>query len=126
MKRSPLLMAATVATLLATSSLWAAERRSQDPTEEEVAKINAAAPKTAKVQPVTPRKMLVLSYQSHDRGRFAGEKALEIMAGQTGAFELVFVRDTTAMAEIMVPEKLKEFDAICVNKWTFANSQTVL
>jgi len=103
---------------LVVSSTSLAERRKQDPTDKELAVMKAAVPKKATAKPIKPRKMLVLSYQSHDRGRFAGEKALEIMAEQTGAFKLVFVRDTKAMAEIMVPEKLKEFDAICVNNST--------
>ena len=97
--------------------LCIAQRRG-DPTPEEIAKIKAAAPKKATAKPAKPRKMLVLSYQSHDRGRFAGEKALEIMGKQTGAYELVIVGDKAAMAEMVVPEKLKEFDAVCVNNST--------
>lgn len=97
--------------------LCMAQRRG-DPTPEEIAKIKAAAPKKATAKPSKPRKMLVLSYQSHDRGRFAGEKALQIMAEQTGAYELVLVSDKAAMVEMVVPEKLKEFDAVCVNNST--------
>jgi len=96
----------------------AAKRRSADPTPEALTKIKTAAPKRATAKPAKKRKMLILSYQSHDQGRFAGEKALEIMARQTGAYEFVLVQDKAAMAEIMVPEKLKEFDAICVNNST--------
>jgi type 1 glutamine amidotransferase len=96
----------------------AAQRRPQDPSEKEMALIKAAVPKRATAKPAKPRKMLVLSYQSHERGRFAGEKALELMAKQTGAFELVFVRDKAALADAVVPEKLKAFDAVCVNNST--------
>ncbi len=98
--------------------LCKAQRRSADPTPQELVKIKAAVPKRATAKPAKPRKMLVLSYQSHDRGRFAGEKMLEVMAKQTGAFEVVFVRDKATMAEVMVPDNLKEFDAICLNNST--------
>lgn len=85
---------------------------------EEVEKIRAAVPKEARVKPGKPRKILVLSYQSHNSGRFAGEKALEIMAEQTGAFTLEFVRDKNKLAETVMPENLKQFDAVCVNNST--------
>jgi type 1 glutamine amidotransferase len=85
---------------------------------DQLAKIQAAAPKQARVQPKKPRKMLVLSYQSHNAGRFAGEAALEIMAKQTGAFELTFCRDKNKLAEVVVPENLAKYDAVCVNNST--------
>ena len=118
MKNIALSLIAALGLGLISASVSPAERRKQDPTDEEVAVMKAAAPKKATAKPIKPRKMLVLSYQSHDRGRFAGEKALEIFAEQTGAFKPTFVRNTKDMAEIMVPEKLKEFDAICVNNST--------
>ncbi|MDP6637566.1 MAG: DUF1080 domain-containing protein [Phycisphaerae bacterium] len=95
-----------------------AARKRRGPSDEQVAIMKAAMPKKATVKPKKPRKILVLSYQSHDQGRLAGEKALQLMAGQTKAFELTFIYDTKAMAEILVPEKLKEFDAVCVNNST--------
>ena len=64
-----------------------AGQRKGDPSAEALAKIRAAAPKQATVKPKKPRKMLVLSYQSHNAGRFAGEKALEIMRARK--FDLV-------------------------------------
>lgn len=99
-------------------TVYGAERRPQDPTPEELAKIQAAAPKQATAKPLKPRKMLVLSYQSHEGGRFAGEKALEIMAKQTGAYELEFVRTKEALVDRVVPEVLKKYDAVCVNNST--------
>jgi len=95
-----------------------AKGRPGDPSEKQMAQIKAAAPKEATVKPAKPRKMLVLSYQSHDSGRFAGEKALEIMGKQTGAYELEFVRSTKALVDAVVPENLKKFDAVCVNNST--------
>lgn len=56
-----------------------AERRPDDPTQEKLAKIKAAR---AAAKPAKAQKMPVLSYQSRERGRFAGEKTLEIMAKQ--------------------------------------------
>ncbi len=48
--------------LLFAATVYGAERRPQDPTPEELAKIAAAAPKRATAKPLKPRKMLVLSY----------------------------------------------------------------
>jgi type 1 glutamine amidotransferase len=107
-----------VAAVVVAAAMLAAAPRKGGPKQEELDKIKAAAPKSATAKPAKPRKMLVLSYQSHDAGRFAGEAALEIMAEQTGAYSLVFVRDRKTLAEMVVPEKLKEFDAVCVNNST--------
>jgi hypothetical protein len=85
---------------------------------EEAELIRAAVPKQATVKPTKVHKILVLSYQSHNAGRFAGEKALEIMAEQTGAFSVEFVRDTKALAEAVVPDVLNKYDAVCVNNST--------
>jgi len=86
--------------------------------EESARAIAAAIPRKARVQPAKKRKMLVLSYQSHDAGRFAGEKALEIMAERTGAFELTFLREPGMLPEAVMPEYLAQFDAVCVNNST--------
>lgn len=88
------------------------------PDEKTIARIAAVAPDKARFKPAKPRKMLVLSYQSHNAGRFAGEAALMAFAKKTGAFEPVFVREWPKVVEIMVPEKLKDFDAICLNNST--------
>lgn len=101
-----------------TAAVCCAQRRPQDPTPAELKRITAAAPKQATATPLKPRKMLVLSYQSHEEGRFAGEKALEIMARQTGAYELEFVSSKAEMVDAVVPEVLKKYDAVCVNNST--------
>ncbi len=108
----------TLTVLIFAATAYGAERRPQDPTPRELARITAAAPKRATAKPLKPRKMLVLSYQSHEEGRFAGEKALEIMARQTGAYQLTFVRSKEDLADVVVPEVLKDYDAVCVNNST--------
>lgn len=100
------------------ATMCVAQRRPQDPTPEELAKIKAAVPKKATAVPLKPRKMLVLSYQSHEDGRYAGEAALAAMSEQTGAFELKFVRSKEEMVDVVVPETLKQYDAVCVNNST--------
>ena len=117
MKRIAMLLAVALLAQTMTAGVSAAARRG-DPSPENLARIRAAAPKKATARPARPRKMLVLSYRSHDSGRFAGEKALEIMGEQTGAYTLVFARDAKAVSEVLVPEKLKQFDAVCLNNST--------
>ena len=63
MKHVALFLIAAIAVQAVGVSVCQARRRG-DPTPEELAKIKAAAPKTATVKPAKPRKMLVLSYQS--------------------------------------------------------------
>lgn len=81
-------------------------------------KIADAVPKKTRVKSSKRHKILVLSYQSHNAGRFAGEKAMELMAANTGAFELTFVYDPKKLPEVVVPEYLKQFDAVCLNNST--------
>jgi len=114
-KRCALLM---VVAVTVAGVVCAGERRPADPKPEEMEKIRAAVPKEATAKPKKPRKVLVLSYQSHNRGRFAGEQALELMAEQTKAFELEFVRDKAALADAVMPDNLAKFDAVCVNNST--------
>jgi len=86
--------------------------------EERATKIKAAIPDQATAKPAKPGKILVLSYQSHDAGRFAGDLALETMAAKTSAFELTFVHDPKKLPEVVMPEYLEQFDAVCVNNST--------
>jgi len=117
MKRTALVTIAVIAAQAMTVGVCSAARRG-DPSPQNLAKIKAAVPTKAAARPAKPRKMLVLSYRSHDAGRFAGEKALEIMGEQTGAYTVVFARDAKAVSEMLVPEKLKAFDAVCLNNST--------
>jgi type 1 glutamine amidotransferase len=93
-------------------------QRKGDPSAAALAKIRAAAPKQATAKPKRTRKMLVLSYQSHEEGRFAGEKALEIMARQTGAYTMEIVSNKADLVAAMMPANLKKYDAVCVNNST--------
>ncbi|MFQ6130652.1 MAG: ThuA domain-containing protein [Armatimonadota bacterium] len=115
-------VALLVGTLIACGTGKRAE--AADEVDEATAqKIAEAVPQQATVKPAKPRKLLVLSYQSHNAGRFAGDKALEIMAERTGAFELTFVRDRDKLPEVVVPEYLSQFDAVCVNNSTGGQGQ---
>ncbi len=88
------------------------------PKEKDAAKIVAAVPDKARVKPAKPRKMLVLSYRSHNAGRMAGELALQTMAEKTGAFALDFVTEEDELPKAMMPENLKRYDAVCLNNST--------
>jgi type 1 glutamine amidotransferase len=125
MKRIALSLIAAVAfSAVITNIAQAADRKPGVKKADQAAKIKAACPKKARAKPAKPRKMLVLSYQSHDGGRFAGEEALKAMA-ETGAFELEFALSHDAMSKVLIPEKLKAFDAICLNNSTGGNGKSV-
>ena len=117
MKRLAMFLIVAIAVQAVAAGISRAQRRG-DPSPQNLAKIKAAAPKKATAKPAKPRKMLVLSYRSHDPARFAAEKAMEIMGEQTGAYTVVFALDAKAVSEALVPEKLKEFDAVCLNNST--------
>jgi type 1 glutamine amidotransferase len=86
--------------------------------QNEVDAIRAAVPDQATVTPGKQHRILVLSYQSHGPGRMAGEKALGIMSEKTGAFTADFVRDKDKLPEVVMPDNLKQYDAVCVNNST--------
>jgi type 1 glutamine amidotransferase len=115
-------MYANVASILALFMLGQLSCRAQNAkprvNEATAQKIAAAVPNKARVKPSKLHKILVLSYQSHNAGRFAGEKALELMAKNTGAFELTFVYDPKKLPEVVVPEYMSQFDAVCINNST--------
>jgi len=96
--------------ILTGSSAFAAKG---DPTDEEVARITAAAAKVTAVKPAKPRKVLVFSIAwgyKHSSIPY-GKKAFEILAKKTGAFEAV-ISDDISMFE---PQNLKQFDAVVFN-----------
>jgi type 1 glutamine amidotransferase len=87
---------------------------------EEIQKIEQAMPAKAAVVPAKPRKILVFW---KCEGFFhtsipVVNKALEIMGKKTGAFEVALCTDDYA---VFTPEKLKEFDAVCLNNTTTLN-----
>jgi len=92
-------------------NLWAAEQK--EPTTEEVGKMEAAAPKEARVKPEKKRKLLVYSVSWeywHDSIPY-GKKVVQILGEKTGAFETI-VSDDPRMFEA---ETLKQFDAVLFN-----------
>ncbi len=83
------------------------------PSADEIRKITAAAPDRPTVEPSRPRRLLVFSRSwgyKHSAIPY-GKKAIEIMAGTTGAFEAT-ISDDDSMFE---PQNLKRFDAVVFN-----------
>jgi hypothetical protein len=84
--------------------------------EEEIQKIEQAAPDKALVQPAQPRKLLVFSLclgYPHSSIPYV-EKALEVIGQKTGAFE---VTNSTDM-NVFRPETLNQFDGVLFNNTT--------
>jgi type 1 glutamine amidotransferase len=81
--------------------------------KEEAAKIKAAIPSKARIEPKKPRKLLVFSLcRAYEHSSIPyGKKVLEIMGKKTGAFETVFSDDISVFG----PESLKRFDAVFLN-----------
>jgi uncharacterized protein len=81
------------------------------PTEDEVKRMEAAAPAEPQVQPAQPRKVLVWGHPyTHEPVPFAS-KALEVLGRKSGAYEAVVSDDPT----MLLPEKLGQFDALVMN-----------
>jgi len=94
----------------------AAQPRPAEPSAEVIARITAAAPDKATVQPARPRKVLVFNLCRgfyHDSIPVAS-KAMEILGQKTGAFTTVVSTDI-AMFE---PQTLAQFDAVILNNTT--------
>ena len=103
--------------LLLTNTLQAASpAKLREVTPEEVQKIEKAMPRRATVRVSAPRKLLVFW---RCEGFFHGSipvvnKALEIMGKKTRTFEVVITDDYS----VFTTEKLKQFDAVCLNNTT--------
>ncbi len=85
-------------------------------TDEEVAKIQNAAPDKAPVKPARPRKMLVFNLcqgYKHKSIPYV-DKALEIIGEKTGAYTTVSSDDMS----VFNAEYLAQFDAVCFNNTT--------
>jgi type 1 glutamine amidotransferase len=81
------------------------------PTDQQARLIEAAAPGKAPVKVVKPRKVLVWGHVwTHQPNPYA-EKALEILARKSGAFEAVISDDP----RLLLTDKLSQFDAIVMN-----------
>ncbi len=85
-------------------------------TAEEVQKIEKAMPRRATVRVTRPRKLLVFwRCEGHFHKSIpVGNKALELMGQKTGAFDVVITDDYS----VFTAEKLKQFDAVCLNNTT--------
>jgi len=76
-------------------------------------RIEGSAPSHSTVPPERPRKLLVYNYCGgfyHGSIPY-GSKALEILAGKTGAYEVVATEDMS----LFEPDSLRDFDAVCLN-----------
>ncbi len=81
------------------------------PTEQKIQLIESAAPDKAQAKPAKPRKVLVWGHVwTHLPNPYA-EKALEILANKTGAFEAVISDDP----RLLLGDKIKQFDALVMN-----------
>lgn len=83
------------------------------PSLEEIARIEAAAPERARVQPEGPRRLLVFSrsWGYKHTARPYGARAFEIMGRKTGTFEAVLSDDDS----LFEPDRIGQFDAIVLN-----------
>ena len=81
------------------------------PTGRQIKLIEAAAPNKAPAKPAKPRKVLVWGHTwTHQPNPYA-EKALEILARKTGAFEAVISDDP----RLLLGDSLRQFDALVMN-----------
>jgi len=106
------LFCAAVVMLLSSALRAESPKELRAVTEEEIAKITAALPSKPVVE-AKPRKMLVFW---RCEGFFHGSipvvnKAMEMMGKKTGVYDVVITDDYS----VFTPEKLKEFDAVCLN-----------
>jgi hypothetical protein len=109
------LFCAAVVMLLSSALRAESPKELRQLSAQEIEKIAAALPSKAVVE-AKPRKMLVFW---RCEGFFHGSipvvnKALEMMGKKTGVYEVVITDDYS----VFTPEKLKEFDAVCLNNTT--------
>jgi type 1 glutamine amidotransferase len=104
-------------------SIFAGISPAVSPQEEQ--KIQAAAPAKATAEPTQPRKLLVFNLSN---GRYKHksvpywDKALEIMASKTGAYQVEVSSDMNTFK----PESLSQFDAVCFNNASKLNFTAAL
>jgi type 1 glutamine amidotransferase len=103
--------------LLTTTAQAQSPAKLRDLKAEEIQKIENASPAKPTVQPARPRKILVFW---RCEGFFhtsipVVNEALKIMGRKTGAYEVAVCTDDYS---IFTPEKLRQFDAVCLNNTT--------
>jgi len=117
LKRTKVVLPAILCLSLLISTLQAVSpAKLREVTAEEMQKIEKAMPRRATVRVTRPRKLLVFW---RCEGFFhksipVVNKALEIMGQKTRAFDVV----TTDDYSVFTAEKLKQFDAVCLNNTT--------
>jgi len=94
----------------------AAPKKLKPPSPQDIQKMEAAMPGKPRVKPAKQRKLLVFTLcQGHAHGAIPfAAKALEIMGQKTGAFEATASDDMS----VFEPEKLAQFDAVCMDNTT--------
>jgi type 1 glutamine amidotransferase len=103
--------------LLATAAQAQSPAQLRNLSAEEIQKIENAMPTKPTVQPAKPRKMLVFWKCEgffHTSIPVVNE-ALKIMGQKTGSFEVTVCTDDYS---VFTPEKLAQFDAVCLNNTT--------
>lgn len=103
--------------LLASPSRAVSPEKLRDLKAEEVQKIRNAVPDKPTVRPAKPRKILVFwrCEGFYHKSIPVVNEALKIMGQKTGAFEVTVCTDDYS---VFTPEKLAQFDAICLNNTT--------
>lgn len=90
----------------------------QELSPEQKAQVDAAVPTKAPVKPKKSRRMLVTNLSMRNGKPFRGSSdavipvanySFKLLGERTGAFEAVFSNDV----EMLRPDKIKQFDAIC-------------
>ncbi|MBN1359851.1 MAG: ThuA domain-containing protein [Sedimentisphaerales bacterium] len=106
----------SVCLLLVAGPLWAqSSRQLRQLSDEEIAKIEAAMPSKPTVD--APKKKMLIFWRCETFFHTSipvVNKALEIMGKKTGLFDVVCTDDYA----VFTPERLAEFDVVCLNNTT--------
>ncbi|HUT31875.1 MAG TPA: ThuA domain-containing protein [Planctomycetota bacterium] len=86
-------------------------RKASEPTEDQLKKIEAAAPDAPPAKPAKPRKVLVWGHAWTHQPNAIAEKALEILGRKSGAFTAVVSDDP----RLLLIDRIGQFDAVVMN-----------
>jgi type 1 glutamine amidotransferase len=103
--------------LLAVAAQGQSPAKLRDLTAEELQKIENAVPDKPTVRPAKPRKILVFwrCERFYHKSIPVVNEALKILGRKTGAYEVAVCTDDYS---VFTPEKLRQFDAVCLNNTT--------
>jgi len=103
--------------LLTTMACAQSPEKLRDLKSEELQKIRSAVPDKPTVEPTEPRKILVFwrCEGFYHKSIPVVNEALKIMGQKAGAYE---VAECTDDYSVFTPEKLRQFDAVCLNNTT--------